>query len=114
MPGTQFVSAPNKPWRLWLIGILGCLWHSLGTVSFVLTQLNVQAVMSGFPPQQREYFASFPLWTDVSSAAGVVAGLIGCVLLLRQNHLAVHACSCQRSRRSSAISAACFCSAGWR
>ena len=85
------ISTPGKPWHVWLTGIVGCLWHSLGALSFVLAQMNVEAVMSGFPPQQREYFASFPLWADASWAAGVVAGVIGCVLLLRRSHLAVHA-----------------------
>jgi hypothetical protein len=46
---------------LWLIGIIGGLWSSIGVLSFILTQLNVEAVMSRFPPLQREYFESFPL-----------------------------------------------------
>jgi hypothetical protein len=63
----------------------------MGVLSFVLTQMNVEAVMSGFPPQQREYFESFPLWADAFWAIGVFGGLIGCVLLLLENRLAFHA-----------------------
>ena len=33
----------------------------VGVMSFMLTQLNVEAVMSGFPPAHRAYFLSFPL-----------------------------------------------------
>ena len=84
-------TTPGRPWHLWVIGIIGGLWSSMGVVSFVLTQMNVEAVMSQFPPQQREYFESFPLWADAFWAAGVFGGLIGCVLLLLKNRIAVHA-----------------------
>jgi hypothetical protein len=78
-------------WHLWSAGIIGTLWSLMGVVSFVLTQMNVEAVMSGFPPQQRAYFESFPLWTDTSWAIGVFAGLIGCVLLLLRKRSAFRA-----------------------
>jgi hypothetical protein len=78
----QGTAARTRPWHLWLIGILGALWNSIGVLSFVLTQLNVEAVMGQFPPEQREYFESFPLWTDLCWAIGVLGGVIGCLLLL--------------------------------
>lgn len=81
----------RTPWHLWFVGIIGSLWNVMGTVSFVLTQLDVEAVMSGFPPQQRAYFDSFPLWTDTSWAIGVVLGVIGCVLLLLRRRTALQA-----------------------
>ena len=87
-PGT---TTSARPWHLWAIGIIGGLWSSMGVVSFVLTQMNVEAVMSQFPPQQREYFGSFPLWADAFWAIGVFGGAIGCLLLLLKNRLAVHA-----------------------
>jgi len=59
-------------------------------ISFMLTQMNVEAVMSRFPPQQREYFQSFPLWTVAFWAIGVFGGVIGCLLLLLKNRLAFH------------------------
>jgi len=58
-------------------------------MSFMVTQMNVEAVMGGFPPEQRAYFASFPLWADAFWAMGVFAGVIGCILLLLKNRLAV-------------------------
>lgn len=75
---------------MWLIGIIGGLWSSSGVISFVLTQLKVEAVMSRFPPQQREYFESFPLWAVAFWAIGVFGGVIGCLLLLLENRLAFH------------------------
>jgi hypothetical protein len=90
MSGAQGTRTPGRPWHLWLIGIIGGLWSSMGVISFVLTQLNVEAVMSRFPPQQREYFESFPLWAVAFWAIGVFGGVIGCLLLLLENRLAFH------------------------
>lgn len=86
----QETMAAGRPWHLWLIGIIGGLWNSMGVLSFILTQMNVEALMSRFPPQQREYFESFPLWTVAFWAISVFAGVIGCLLLLLKNRLAFH------------------------
>src|SRR6185295_803344 len=88
MVEAQGTTTPGRPWHLWLIGILGGLWSSIGVVSFVLTQMRVEAVMSRFPPQQRAYFESFPLWAVAFWAIGVFGGVIGCLLLLLKNRLA--------------------------
>ena len=81
--------ARATPWHLWLVGIAGGLWSSIGVLSFMLTQLNVEAVMSQFPAEQRAYFESFPLWAVAFWATGVFGGVIGCVLLLLRKRLAV-------------------------
>ena len=81
-------ATPGRPWHLWLIGIIGGLWSAMGVVSFLLTQMKVEAVMSRFPPQQREYFESFPWWAVAFWAIGVFGGVIGCLLLLLKNRLA--------------------------
>ena len=86
-PGT---TTPGRPWHLWLIGTIGGLWSLIGVLSFVLTQMNAEAVMSRFPPQQRQYFESFPLWAVAFWAIGVFGGVIGCLLLLLRNRLAFH------------------------
>lgn len=88
MVGAQGAATPGRPWQLWLIGIIGGGWSAIGVLSFTLTQLDFEAVMSRFPPQQREYFASFPLWADAFWAIGVLIGVTGCLLLLRKNRLA--------------------------
>src|SRR3970282_1718101 len=90
MSEAQGTTTPGRPWHLWLIGIIGGLWSSIGVLSFMLTQMNVEAVMSRLPPQQREYFESFPLWAVAFWAIGVFGGVIGCLLLLLKNRLAFH------------------------
>ena len=88
MSEAPWTKTPGRPWHLWLIGILGGLWSSMGVVSFMLTQMKVEAVMSRFPPQQREYFESFPWWAVAFWAISVFGGAIGCLLLLLENRLA--------------------------
>ena len=85
-------ATPGRPWHLWLIGITGGLWSSIGVLSFMLTQMNVEAVMSRFPPQQRAYFESFApyVWPVAFWAIGVFGGVIGCLLLLLRKRLAFH------------------------
>lgn len=90
MAPAQTTKTPAGPWHLWLIGIIGGLWSSIGLISFILTQMNVEAVMSGFPPEQRQYFESFPAWAVACWAIGAFGGVIGCVLLLLRNRLAFH------------------------
>ena len=90
MVAAQGTTARGRPWHLWLIGIIGGLWSSMGVLSFVLTQMKVEAVMSRFPPQQREYFESFPLWAVAFWAINVFGGVIGCLLLLLKKRLAFH------------------------
>ena len=88
MSEAQRTTTPGRPWHLWLIGIVGVLWSSMGVLSFMLTQMHVEAVMSRFPPQQRAYFESFPWWTVAFWAIDVFGGVIGCLLLLLKNRLA--------------------------
>jgi hypothetical protein len=90
MADVQETATPVRPWHLWVIGIAGGLWSSMGVLSFMLTQMKVEAVMSRFPPQQREYFESFPLWAVAFWAIGVFGGVIGCLLLLLRKRLASH------------------------
>jgi len=87
-PRTTSAAGGGRPWHLWLIGIIGGLWSLMGVLSFMLTQMNVEAVMSRFPPEQRAYFESFPWWAVAFWAIGVFGGVIGCLLLLLKNRLA--------------------------
>ena len=90
MSEAQGTTTPGRPWHLWSLGIIGGLWSSMGVMSFMLTQMNVEAVMSRFPPEQRAYFESFPFWAVAFWAVGVFGGVIGCLLLLLKNRLAFH------------------------
>ena len=88
MSEAQRTKTPGTPWHLWLVGILGLLWSLMGVVSFMLTEMKVEAVMSRYPQAQRDYFESFPMWAVAVWAIGVFGGVIGCILLLLKKRLA--------------------------
>jgi hypothetical protein len=80
----------GTPWHLWVVGIVGVLWSAMGVLSFMLTQMKVEAVMSRFPPPQRAYFESFAWWTVAFWAISAFGGLIGSLLLLLRKRRAFH------------------------
>jgi hypothetical protein len=82
-------TASGRPWHVWLVGSIGGLWSAIGVLSFVLTQMQVEAVMSQFPPQQRVYFESFPWWAVAGWGINVFGAVIGCTLLLLGSHSAI-------------------------
>ena len=88
MSEAQGTMTQRRSWHLWLVGILGLLWSLMGVVSFMLAEMNVEAVMSRYPQQQRDYFTSFPLWAVAFWAIGVFGGVIGCLLLLLKKRAA--------------------------
>lgn len=90
MVNAQGATTPHRPWHFWLIGMIGVLWSVMGVLSFILTQMNAEAAMSRFPPEQRAYFASFPWWAVACWAIGVFGGVFGSLLLLLGKRLAFH------------------------
>ena len=61
----------KTPWHLWLVGVLGLLWSSMGVLDFVMTQSKNEAYMGGFSEAQLEYFYGFPVWTVICWAIAV-------------------------------------------
>lgn len=85
MAGSKY----NTPWHLWLVGILGVLWNSIGAFDFVMTQTRNASYMSNFTTMQLEYFYGFPAWALACWAVAVWAALLGCILILLRKKLAV-------------------------
>lgn len=79
----------KTPWHLWVIGVVGILWNSMGVMDFVMTLSKNQDYMKAFTPEQIEFFYSFPGWLVVFWAIGVFGGLVGSLLLLFRSKLAV-------------------------
>ncbi len=88
MTEAQETKATGRPWHLWVVGIIGFLWSSIGVMSFLMVQMRVEAVMSQYPADQREYFETFPFWAVAFWAIGVFGGAIGCLLMLLKKRLA--------------------------
>ena len=77
------------PWHLWVVGILGLLWDAMGAFDYLMTQTENESYMSGFTPEQLEFFYGFPTWVVAFWALAVWGGLLGTILLLLRKRLAV-------------------------
>ena len=88
MSQENVASNERRPWHLWLVGILGLLWSSVGAFDYFSTQTRNEAYMSSFTPEQLEFFYGFPAWVVAFWAIAVWGGVLGCVLLLLRKRLA--------------------------
>ena len=89
MSESRAINSVKAPWHLWLIGIVGCLWSAMGAMDYVMTQTRNESYLSGFTPEQLEFFFGFPTWVDAAWAIAVWGGVIGTILLLLRKGIAV-------------------------
>lgn len=80
----------RPPWHLWLVGILGLLWNSMGAYDYLMTQTRNDPYMSQFTPEQLDFFYGLPGWVTASWALAVWGGVLGVLLLLLRKPVAVH------------------------
>jgi len=83
------VSNERTPWHLWVVGVLGLLWNSMGAYDYLMTQTQNVSYMSQFTPEQLEFFYGFPTWVVAFWALAVWGGVLGVVLLLLKKRLAM-------------------------
>ena len=81
----------RAPWYLWVVGGLAVLWNGLGTFLWAGTSFMPDAFLTGLPAAHREYVDGLPLWSTLTWGLGVVGGVVGSILLLLRNRLAVPA-----------------------
>lgn len=79
----------STPWHLWAVGVLSLLWNGVGALDFTMTQTQNSQYMSGFTPEQLDYFYSLPAWVVVCWGIAVFGGVLGSILLLLRRRLAV-------------------------
>lgn len=81
-------AAERRPWHLWLVGVLGTLWNSVGAWDYLLTQTRNESYMGQFTAEQLEFFYGFPTWVVASWAIAVWGGVLGAILLLFRKKIA--------------------------
>ena len=79
----------KTPWHLWIVGVVGLLWNSMGVFDFVMTVTKNETYMGEFTQEQLDFFYGFPAWLVLVWAVAVIGGLIGILLLLLRSKLAV-------------------------
>ena len=83
------MNVPSPPRHLWVVGLLGVLWNSIGAFDYVMTQTRNASYMSQFNAEQLEFFYGFPPWVVTLWALAVWGGVAGTILLLFRKGLAV-------------------------
>jgi len=87
MTDKDYLDVVPTPWHLWVIGVVALLWSSVGAMDYVMTQTENEAYMSGFTPEQLEFFYGLPTWAVATWATAVWCGVFGALLLLfRRRH----------------------------
>jgi hypothetical protein len=81
--------AVKAPWHLWVVGVLATLWNGFGAFDFTATFARFGPWLSQLPQPMLEHIYALPPWMWVGWAIGTWGGLIGSVLLLMRNKLAV-------------------------
>jgi len=91
MTDTRMTTA--TPWHLWVVGVLSLLWNGFGGYDFIMTTTQGAAYMraSGFDQAMIDYYTAMPSWMYVPWVLGVWGAVIGSILLLIRNRLAVWA-----------------------
>lgn len=86
---TESHGSIETPWHLWVVGIIATIWNSGGALDYTMTQTRNETYMSGFTPEQLDYFYSFPAWADGVWALGVWGAFVGSLLILLRSRHAV-------------------------
>jgi hypothetical protein len=81
----------KTPWHLWLVGGLSLLWNGFGGFDFTMSVTQGEAYWraSGMSQPMIDYFNAMPVWMYLPWVVGVWGAVIGSVLLLLRNKLAV-------------------------
>ncbi len=78
-------------WQYWVIAVVGLLWNCIGAMDYTMTEMQVESYVAMMTAEQRAYVDAFPAWSIAFWALGVWGALLGSVLLLLRNKLAVTA-----------------------
>ena len=83
------VSHRATPAHLWVVGILSLLWNCIGAYDYTMTQTDNADYLARVPAEVMAYVTSVPAWFTAFWAIGVWGALLGSVMLLLRNRLAV-------------------------
>lgn len=79
------------PFWFWVVSISGLAWNVFGAMQFAgqVTQNESAMMGAGMTADQAAVYSALPLWMDVVFGIGTIGGVIGCILLMLKNKLAV-------------------------
>lgn len=91
---TTVDTRPRVPIHLWVVGGLALLWNAFGAYDYLMTRTQGAAYIRSMMPgidadRMMAYIDAFPIWASIGWGLGVWGGLLGSLLLLMRNRLAV-------------------------
>ena len=83
----------KTPWHLWVVGGVSLLWNAYGGFDFIMSTTRGEAYWreSGMTQPMIDYYNAMPAWMYAPWTLGVWGAVIGSILLLLRNRLAVPA-----------------------
>ena len=86
----------RTPIHLWIVGVLGVLWNSIGCYDYLMTRMRnteyLESMMPNVDPNAvLAWIDGFPIWAQFGWGLGVWGGLLGALLLLLRSKWAVWA-----------------------
>ena len=85
---TETQKARTPIW-FWIVGGIALLWNLTGLMAFAVQMMMTEKGMAELPMDQQELLRNMPVFVYVFFALAVIAGVLGCVLLLMRNKLAI-------------------------
>ena len=72
----------KRPWHLRAVGVTALLWHSIGSVDFIMTHTHNADYLKNFSASQLSYFYALPAWFVVAWAIAIGFSVLASTLLL--------------------------------
>jgi hypothetical protein len=84
----------KAPLHLWIVGVLALLWNGFGAYDYFMTRTKGAAYIESMMPAidgeaMMAYIDAMPIYASFGWGLGVWGGLVGSILLLLRNKLAV-------------------------
>ncbi len=83
------MTAQKIPTWFWVVAGLGLVWNAMGAMAFIQSMMITPEAISELKPDHQQHISDTPLWATIAFALAVFGGLIGCLLLLLKNKLAL-------------------------
>ena len=84
---TQASLTPSPKWFS-VVAVLALIWNLLGVMAFISQIMMTPEMIEEMPKAQQTLYQDIPLWANAAFAVAVIAGTLGCVLLLLKKVLA--------------------------
>jgi hypothetical protein len=81
----------RTPWHLWLVGVIAVLFNAIGVFDYVMSMAQGASYMAsaGMTPAQIAHYQEMPIWMTAVWTIGVWGAMLGSVLILLRNKLAL-------------------------